>query len=297
MRRSGKRPRYEHRCPPVFKQSFEPFSRFRERIGELNARIAKTQIEHESEGQKALAAALKETAERFIEETGLSIRADTILRLTEKTTPKERSILMHDANEMLHSIYEDGIYSASQASNDRLEVTVIQLVNEDGKANLPNARSLSEAQVALRLRLDALSRDVETARLLYEIFSAGLEPNLIYSASGTRRAIQRAVAQIEPNPIQFKQGDTLIEPGSIVTEADLERLEAYRNAELQGGASFLLNELFLKQLILTVLLLLSIYIYLRSRSSPAKKTQSGTRRYGREYPAQPRSHSPDLHGR
>ena len=257
--------------PPVFKQSFEPFSRFRERIGELNARIAKTQIEHESEGQKALAAALTETAERFIEESGLSIRADTILRLTEKTTPKERSILMHDANEVLRSIYEDGIYSASQASGNRLEVTVIQLVNEEGKANLPNARSLSEAQVALRLRLDALSRDVETARLLYEVFSAGLEPNLIYSASGTRRAIEQAVAQIEPNPIQFKQGDTLIEPGSIVTEADLERLKAYRNAERQGGASFLFNELFLKQLILTVFLLLSIYIYLRQGLLRLKK--------------------------
>ena len=148
---------------------------------------------------------------------------------------------------------------------------MIQLVNEDGKANLPNARSLSEAQVALRLRLDALSRDVETARLLYEIFSAGLEPNLIYSTTGTRRAIEQAVAQIEPNPIQFKQGDTLIEPGSIVTEADLERLEAYRNAELQGGASFLVNELFLKQLILTVLLLLSIYIYLHQGLLRLKK--------------------------
>lgn len=257
--------------PPVFKQSFEPFLNFQAQINELSSSIAKTQIKHESEGGEALTEALSETAARFVEQSGLSIQADSILRLTEKTTPKERSILMHDALQVLRSIYDDGIYSANQTNHTRSEVTVIQLVDEEGKASLPNARSLSEAQVALRVRLDALSHDAETARLLFEIFSSGLEPNLIYSASATQRAIERAVAMIEPRPIKFKKGDTLIEPRSNVTEADLERLEAYRKAELHGGASYLFNELFLKQLILTALLLLSIYIYLRQGLLRLKK--------------------------
>ena len=73
---------------------------------------------------------------------------------------------------------------------------------------------------------------------------------------GTRRAIERAIEQLETPATVFSQGDTIVEPGKIVTNADLERLAAYREVEIrQGNRSFLFNNLFLGRLILTCLIL------------------------------------------
>ena len=69
----------------------------------------------------------------------------------------------------------------------------------------------------------------------------------------------------EPELIEFEEGDTLIELGAIIQEIDQELLEAYHAAELEtGNESFLLNELFLHRLTLTLLLLIAVYIYLRN---------------------------------
>lgn len=250
--------------PPVFQRSFEPFEKFRSFTSDLNTSIAKTQIDFEAEGEETLAAELEKTASEVIERSKLDIEKDSIIRLTTKTMPKERSSLINDALGVLRSIYESGIYSASQTDADRPQVTVIQLVDEEGKANLPDARSLDDARVTLRVRLNALSPDSETARLLFEIFSAGLQPNLFYSEGGTQRAIDRAIAQIEPQVLSYEEGDTLVEPGKLVAESDIERLNAYRAVELeQGNRSLIFNELFLGRLTLTLLMLIAVYIYLR----------------------------------
>lgn len=258
--------------PPVFQRSFEPFEKFRDFIRDLNNSIAETQINFESGDEEVFASKLEKTAEEVIERSKLDIEAETITRLTAKTKPKERSALMNDALNVLKSIYEDGIYSASRAESTQAQVTVIQLVDEGGRANLPDARSINEARISLRVRLDALSGDYETARLLFEIFNAGLQPNLFYSRSGTQRAIDRAIAELEPQILEYKTGDTLVEPGKPVTEADLERLNAYRAVELASGSrSLIFNELFLGRVVLTVLMLVAIYIYLRQGMQDLRK--------------------------
>ncbi len=263
------------RVPPVFQRSLEPFERFRKFTADLSASIAKAQIEHEAEGEDALADALVAAADDFIASSGYAINADTILTLTQKTSPRERSALLNDAMSLLRSLYEEGIYPASPGGSDQPQVTVIQLLDDSGQASLPNARPLETAQVALRVRLNALSGDTETARLLFEIFNAGLEPNLFYNEASTRRAIERAIARIEMKPIQIKQGDTLVERGAIVTEAALERLEAYRKAEQLEGGSMLFDQFFLKRFVLTVLLLTGVYIYLRQGLLGIKKRNRG----------------------
>lgn len=250
--------------PPVFQRSFEPYEDFRNFTSDLNSSIAKTQITFEAEGEEVLASELEKTAAEVIERSNLSISPETIIRLTEKTKPRERSSLINDALGVLKSIYDDGVYTTTRTDASKPQVTVIQLVDEEGVASLPDARSIDDAQVTLRVRLNALSGDSETARLLYQIFRAGLGPNLFFSEAGTKRAIERAISEIEARTISFKEGDTLVEPGKIVTEFDLERLNAYRTVKLeQGNDSLVFNELFLSRLVLTVLMLIAIYIYLR----------------------------------
>ncbi|MDQ8205949.1 HDIG domain-containing protein [Coraliomargarita sp. SDUM461003] len=248
--------------PPVFQRTFEPYEKFSQFIADLNSGIAKNKIDHESKGQETLLAELFKTALNLIESNGLTIKPSIIVELTTQTTPKERSILFNDALAVLKSIYTDGIYSASRTDSADPHVTVIQLVDENGHYNLPNARSLPDALVALRVRIDALSRDASTGRILFEIFRAGLRPNLLYSATGTNRAIQRAIEQLEPSIVSYKEGDTLIEPGAIITPTELERIAAYRKVELErNGDSLIFNPLFIERLILTTMLLIAVYIY------------------------------------
>jgi putative nucleotidyltransferase with HDIG domain len=250
--------------PPVFQRTFEPYEAFRKVINDLNTSIAKTQIDHEVEGEEVVKAKLEETAKSIIETAELEIAPETITRLTTQTNPKERSSLTNDALSVLQSLYEDGIYSTLNGGGTSPQVTVIQLVDEAGRFNLPAARSQDDALVALRVRLDALSGKKATARTLFEIFRCGLHPNLLYSAKGTTRATERAISEIEPPVLQFDEGETLVEPGAIITAADIERLSAYRDAELvHGGDSLIFNQLFLKRLTLTLILLVSVLIYVK----------------------------------
>ena len=250
--------------PPVFQRTFEPFENFRQFINELNSSIAKNQIDYEEEGREVLQAELLKTATTLIESSQLTVEAESISNLTKQTKPKERSALFNDALSLLKEIYEDGIYSANSSETAGAQVTVIQLIDEDGRYNLPDARSLADALVALRVKINSLSGNSATARALFDIFRAGLEPNLLYSAIGTNRAIQRALDQLEPSVIDFKEGDTLIEPGTMINEADIERIAAYRQVELdRRGNSLIFNQLFIERLILTTILLIAVYIYLK----------------------------------
>ena len=250
--------------PPVFQRTFEPYQAFTTVIHDLNSSIAKTKIDHEAEGEAAVKAKLQETATLLIEAAGLDIAPETITRLTEQSTPRERSSLTHDSLSVLKALYEDGIYSTINGIGNSPQVTVIQLVDEAGRFNLPDARSQDDALVALRVRLDALSGNKSTARTLFEIFRAGLRPNLLYSATGTMQATERAISEIDPPVLQFEEGDTLIEPGAIITASDIECLSAYREAELaHGGDSLVFNQLFLERVTLTLLLLLAVLIYVK----------------------------------
>ena len=250
--------------PPVFQRTFAPYENFRDFINNLNSSIAKNQIDFEDEGSEVLQAELLKTATTLVESSKLAIDPEAIAALTAQTTPKERSVILNDALSVLENIYQDGIYIANGSETTAPHVTVIQLVDEDGRYNLPDARSFNDALVALRVRINALSRDAATARALFDIFREGLQPNLLYSANGTNRAIARAIDQLEPTVVEYKEGDTLIEPGAMITPEDIERLAAYRKVELERrGNSLIFNQLFIERLILTSILLIAVYIYLK----------------------------------
>lgn len=247
--------------PPVFKRTFQPYETFRQLINDLNTEIAKTLIQHEAAGDASVTVALEAAAKAFIARTGLPIEPETIAQFTAQTNPKERSSLTNDALGVLKSLYEDGIYSNPEVAAQSPQVTVIQLVDEAGRYNLPSARSHTDALVVLRVRLDALSSNRAIARALFQLFRTGLQPNLLYSASSTNQAIERAILEIPLLTRSFKQGDTLIEPGAIVTELDIERLNAYRAAaRASGGNPLIFNPLFIQRVMLTLMLLLAVMV-------------------------------------
>ena len=99
-----------------------------------------------------------------------------------------------------------------------------ELKDQNGQNNLPDARSIDDAEVVLRVRINALSEDRATARSLYELFRAGLKPNLRYSEADTELATETALAQITPTVIQVPKGTSIVEPGSLVTPEQVDRI-------------------------------------------------------------------------
>ena len=254
----------ETQVPPVFQRTLQPYEQFRKFIGELQDRITKTRIDFEDEGDETVQAELEKTINALASESELEVAPASIIKLLSTLTNKQRAILLNDALSVLHDLYRDGIYT-TQRNNDKLpQITVIQLIDESGSNNLPEARSLDKATVALRRHLDALSEDEETARAIFDIFRSGIQPNLVYSESGTKRAIQLAVSKIEPPITRYEEGDTLIVPGAIVNQVTLERMKAYNQASLaNGGDATFLNILFAKRMILTAILLIGVYLYIK----------------------------------
>ena len=250
--------------PPVFQRTFKPYENFRDLLGNLSSSYAKTQIEFEEQGEEAVFAEFQTNAEQLLGDSEIEIDAKNLIKFITETPPRERSSLSNDALSILKSLYEDGVYSNRKSDASSPEVTLIQLIDEEGRNNLPYARSFDDALVALRVRINALSPGDKTARQVFEVFRAGLQVNLVYSQSATNSAIDRALSEVPRPTIEFKDGDTLIEPGSTITELDLERMAAYRAAEIaQGSDSILLDPLFLERMLMTAILLIAVYIYIK----------------------------------
>lgn len=250
--------------PPVFQRTYAPYENFLSLITELSSSYAKTQIEFEDEGDQRVEEEYRKQAEQVITASGIPLDLDILLGFITATSPRERSSLSEEALEVLKTLYDDGVYADRTAETPTPAVTVIQLTDQQGQNSLPNARSLSEARIELRVSINSLSREGETARMLYELYNPGLEINLVYSRSETEQVIQTALAKVEPTILSFEAGETLIQPGAIVNLKDLEIVTAYNKAQQDYGSdSFIANPLFMERLTMTLILLFAIYIYIR----------------------------------
>ena len=250
--------------PPVFERSYESFNRFKQLISELQDSFAQNQIDFEGESETVLKQEYEKSIIALLKSHDSLIDAQDIIDLNGKTSPKERAELYDKGLKCLHQLYEDGIYMNGQSIEKSPQITVIQLLDKDGGSQLPEARSVTKATISLRREIDSLARNQTTARILFEILREGLQTNLIYSEDSTNRAIDRALAKIAP-PIQsYLEGDTLIDPGAVVKEIDLERVKAYKDREMAiGSNSLIINYLFLERTLLTFLLFLAVLIYIK----------------------------------
>lgn len=258
--------------PPIFKRTFTPYEQFRELFAALLSSHAQAQIEFEKQDEQTVLETFRQRADELIKISGIKIDIENLVAFIAETSPRERSSMGEDALAALKLLYEDGIYESQSSYGTQPQVTVIQLTDEDGKNSLPNARSLEKATIDLRVSINSLSRQENTARILFEIFRPGLVVNLVYSQIGTDRAINNALSQVEIPLVAFEEGDTLIAPESIISPLDIERISAYREAiTASGGDAMLLDPLFLARFFLTVFLLTAVYLYIKQGQSDTQK--------------------------
>lgn len=267
------------KTPPIFNRTddtYQRFLRFIELIENLHAKHEIKQSENENNTTE-----LSSLSEFFKEQLQLESDLPTvdptlIAQFYNQTTSKERGKLFKACTSVLNQLYTTGIYDARMhelGQTKNIFISVSNLSEEEQKEVSPIA--YEDALVRLKLKINALAKDSSQAQELFKLFQNGLKPNLIFSESETKNAIDQAIADLEPTVYNFNQGDTLIAPGQLITAFEIEKIKAYALAENERvGDNLIFNELFLKRSFITFILLLILYLFIRYglKDSPKRTT-------------------------
>lgn len=266
--------------PPVFRRTDEVFERFEATMLDLLHRLTQDEISDEQDATDSRvvdesSTAFGEAVRQWLEAVEFTVEESALQVLVEHVSPRERSELLHKTLENLRAIHVIGIYA--EVPQERTEeIRVIQVLGDNGSEHQPDALSVREAQVRLRVAINAISPDDKTARALFSLFRPGIAPNLRYSRQATEAAINRAISRIEPPVIRVRAGEPIIQEGVLVEEIDLERYNAYmaRQRAISGDVGWL-DDYFLGRFFLTFVLLLSISLYLKLGLAPHPRRARG----------------------
>lgn len=256
------------KTPPIFDKTQEPYDEFKSFIDSIADAYEKFKSDT-SESENLQTTILTQYLAENIDPTSLSSSKvfdyQLIENLYEETSPKERSKLFKECFVALEDLYAVGIYD--QTINGNLNIQNILLsISEISELNDNTSAPVlyEEALLSLKEAINAKSKNESTAETLLTIFEYGLSPNLIFSESKTNASIKQAVDAMEPQIFSFKQGDTLIAPGQLISPLEIERIKAYELAEdILKGDKLFFNELFFKRSFLTLILLIITYLFIR----------------------------------
>ena len=200
--------------------------------------------------------------------------------------PEDLSIILTKLNEVqLNTAFEDGLkiiqdifrkgiykteHSEINLKTERLSFFNIQ--KDTRHITQVNMQSEEDALRTLRINLLALDINREASLALYRLLRNGLSPNLVYDPDKTEENIEKVLSSIKPVIISVEKGETIIEPGSKVISADIEKLNAYRKSihkTIETGLSF--NSFLWGHILMTCAVLLSSAIFIKIRSRELSK--------------------------
>lgn len=255
------------RVPPVYRLNFEPFLQFKDYLAALEKGLDNvedtTKEELDSERTKAIELLVNE----FESQNPYNLNKEHLNVLINNCTKEERKRLFKEGLWILRELYSEGILDENKskitAGEDNL--TFFDIRKETGYINEVQVKSEAEALRFLRINLAVLTSKPNVAPSLFYILKEGLVPNLIYDQAKSEEKIKAAVDSVKPVWIQVQAEQTIIEPDARVTPEKYEQLSAYRQklheAEQYG---FSINNNLIKRILLSLLLFLSVGIYLKT---------------------------------
>ncbi len=259
--------------PPVFRLDLAPLRNFRswmERFVEDLTTFAKV-----PENTPANLARLSEAeVQTFLRDypagNPYNFRPSDVATLYNQLGPEDFKSTLNEGLIIIGDLFQKGVYEEDSAFANQSGQRLTLFNVEDELGNLQEVEILSEeeGQRALRIQLMALDIPRESTFALARVLRSALEPNLVFDAERTQRHIEEAQAMVEPVRIGVRQGETVIEPNSRVTDLQFEQLEAYRRALRESEAgNFGFNSLFFERALLTVLLVAGAAFFLKSSRS------------------------------
>jgi cyclic-di-AMP phosphodiesterase PgpH len=229
-------------------------------------------------GEEGRITAVRGFVDAHSERSRYTPTTEDILSLLEHTDPETRQNLFREALRMLEEIHRDGIYSPDSFPSDDPSngLTLFTIYGPDEtRLSDRSIRNEEEARLELRSRIESLDAPESVILALRRIIRDGLVPNFEYDETRTEERKARVARDTPPVMVGVEEGDTIIRPGTTVTEEQYEMYLAYRETlASQGEQPLDLDEQMLHRLLLVVGILLSAAVYIRIEDRETLKSNS-----------------------
>ena len=266
------------KVPPVFRLDLQPWRDFGAYIEQLMQDILAF-AEVPENTPEDIARLQEGEIEAFLSDYGrgnpYNLRPGDIATLYNQLGQDRSLSAVSEGLIILGEIFRKGVYQEDSAFNLDSGQRLTLFNVEDELGNLQEVEILSEEEGlrTLRIQLSALDIPRESTVALYRILRSVLSPNLVFDSLRTQERVKAAQESIEPVRIDVAEGQTIIEPNSKVTALDYEQLDAYRKILRQyEAADFGFNSLFFERALLTLLLVMGAYFFLKNSRQKTRKT-------------------------
>ena len=256
--------RIRTKTPPIYIRSDEPLIQFESFLNALENAYTRYQLKKEGLSNNEDSSSLEEFLNEVIASSDYEMDPQIIYQLYQETSPKERYKLFEDGIEILNLLYLDGIYKKTSEQEFKVSTIILQIKDSEDSSTQSEARTVEDALIQLKMKTNTLFRDQALSQLSFELLKNGMKANLIFGEKETESAITKAIESIQTPILKFKQGDTIIRPGQIISPLEIETYKAYKAKELElKGDSLFFNELFRERFYLSFILFLTLYLFIK----------------------------------
>ncbi len=267
LRTERQRNQVARRVPPAFRVDMEAYHGFSDRIRNLLDDINTLARNVEEMTGEDKAAAVDAFVREYNQTQGRRINREDVSILLEQTDSATRQILFENGLVALREIHREGIYQPGDIhlegeTPDRF--SLISLIRADGQVTEKAIQTEEQALQFLRINIIAPNVSQEVSIAMYRLFRPGIVPNIFFDSAKTEELRQRMVENVEPVRVLVEEGQSIVEPGTLLGPEQHEMLNQYRNhlAEIrQSGFGF--NELVYHRLLLVLAVMLGSVVFIR----------------------------------
>lgn len=263
------REKVRRQVPPAFRIDMEPYQRFSARIRVFLDEINALARDLERVSGAARTQAIQDFTTNYNQtHHPHRVNVEDVSILLRETDENTRRIIFNNGLVTLREIYREGIYAPESMylGEGANGFSVLNLVRPDGNIVEKTIQSEEKALQFLRINLIALNVPQEVSIAMFRIFRPGITPNIAFDPVKTEEIRQRALEQVQPIIATVREGQSIVEPGVVVTAEQHEMLSEYRRhlASLdEFSFTFHFNELILNRFLLVLAVLFCAVIYIR----------------------------------
>ena len=254
------------RLAHIYKVDSSQEESFLKEINRLLAGVEKLELQTEGEGKAQKNEQIDAFISTFVEDSPYSFHESDLKLLLSSLSFEEVKSALKEGRILVERILQEGIFEGEKevvSAEDGLSLVLIQR-DGDQEPSRESTLSLQEAYRNLRLNVSVMELPQEAWRALFRLLSKGLQPNIIYDELRNDQYMEEMLSKVESVVVKVKQGDTIIFPNEIVTDAEFEKLQFYRKELSERSSGFLgFDLLFLSRVIATLAIAIGAMLYIK----------------------------------
>jgi putative nucleotidyltransferase with HDIG domain len=251
------------RVAPVYRLDMEPYLRFEARLNALDQALNSIRETSAAEDAPPVQPELERLAREHFMDDGVRLNSEDVLLLYNRLSDEERTRIFKESLMILRERYREGIHNPEETGLGG-ESPSMMAVEIGGGIQEVRIQDEAEALRRLRFNLSALDTQPDVWRALFRVMKTGIKPNITHDPVKTESRMNTAIANVPPVVVHVAEGESIVEPGQLVSPDVEEKLSAYRK-ELREredyGWGF--NTNLVQRIVFTLILMLAAGIYLQ----------------------------------